>query len=256
MASAVINTSVEVSPRQDWKLSRLTPYENNTLVHKPEDVASLAAKIQEFGFVDPITVDEDGVILWGHKRRLAAIQLKLNTVPVVVVSGLTPSQKQALRIAHNKEGRKSDWDADALLKELKDLETQAIDLSATGFSVVEIESLFRDLKTLEASTFGQSSEPGNQDSPQPSTAELTFDDDPEAYPEDDQEGQSYTQTTAGESDVDEPPTSSVRVLQLFFDDNTIEEAMELIDALHPRFGTTTPTACVLAALRCLNSLGA
>lgn len=245
----VINSSVQVSQRQEWKVSRLKPYENNTLVHTAEDVSSLATKIQEYGFVDPITVDEDGVILWGHKRRLAAIQLKLATVPVVVVTGLSAAQKQALRIAHNKEGRKSEWDTGALLQELKSLEDQAFSLEGTGFGVDEIDTLFKDLKALEASVL-PASEPSYTPDPEP---ELVFDDPTDGEPglvQDHPAADTYDGYNPTD-EVDTAPTSSVRVLQLFLDEETIEEAMDLIEALHLRFGTSTPTACVLAALRYL-----
>jgi ParB-like chromosome segregation protein Spo0J len=143
-------SKVQLSQRQDWKLSRLKPYDNNPLNHDPSAVSSLAEKIREFGFVDPITVDEDGVILWGHKRRLAAMELKLETVPVVVVSGLTEIQKQTLRISHNQEGRKSAWDIKALVAELEDLEDKAGDLSLTGFTPAEIQGFFKELTKLES----------------------------------------------------------------------------------------------------------
>lgn len=241
MGAATINPKIQISPRQDWKLSRLTPYENNPLRHDPADVRSLAAKIVEFGFVDPITVDEAGVILWGHKRRLAAIELKLDTVPVVVISGLSDAQKTALRIAHNKEGRKSAWDTDALVAELRRLEDVAFSVEATGFDDAEIAELFAGLKAFEASTLPSSAPVTGNATPKTATADLTFE------PVEGGPAELFGGDVA--STLDAAPTSSVRVLQLYLDDDSLVEVNDLIDALNPRFGTTTPTACILAALR-------
>ena len=90
------------------KLSEIKPYPGNPRVNDAA-VAAVAASIREFGFRQPIVVDEDGVIIVGHTRWKAARKLGLETVPVHVAMGLTPAQVKAYRLADNKTGELSDW---------------------------------------------------------------------------------------------------------------------------------------------------
>ena len=91
------NLPVELMSQGD-----LVPYEKNTKIHTPEQVSKIAAAIKEFGFDQPIVVDKNLVIIKGHGRRLASLELGLKKVPVVVRTDLTDEQIRALRIVDNK----------------------------------------------------------------------------------------------------------------------------------------------------------
>lgn len=114
----------------------LTPYENN-----PRDndasVPRVKASIQEFHFQNPILVDPDGVVIAGHTRLKAALELGLAEVPVVVVDDLTPEQVRAYRLADNKAGEASEWLDVMLAEELAMIE--GIDMSEFGFDVPEVD---------------------------------------------------------------------------------------------------------------------
>lgn len=101
----------------------------------------MARSISEFGFRQPIVVDEAGVIIAGHTRWKAARELGLETVPVHVAAGLTPSQIKAYRIADNKIAELAEWDADLLPVELTELRGMDFDLDLLGFSTEELEKL-------------------------------------------------------------------------------------------------------------------
>jgi DNA modification methylase len=102
----------------------LIPYEDNPRTHPPEQITQLTTLIKRYGFHEShaIAVDEDGVILWGHGRQEAAIAAGLDSVPVEVIPGLSDADKRALRIADNGIAEQSDWDMDALQRELDALQ--------------------------------------------------------------------------------------------------------------------------------------
>lgn len=106
------------------------PYENNPRKNK-DAVEYVANSIKEFGFQQPIVVDKDGVIVAGHTRYLAAMQLGLNKVPVVVADKLSDEQVKAYRLADNKTNEQSFWDFDLLDVELEGIE--GIDMEDFGF---------------------------------------------------------------------------------------------------------------------------
>ncbi len=122
------------------------PYENN-----PRDnhraVAKVAASLNNFGWRQPIVVDEDMVILAGHTRLQAAVSLGHTKVPVHVATGLTEKQKRAYRLADNKTGEYSTWLDDALKNEIEALQIpdddgdEVFDLSLTGFSDKQIAKM-------------------------------------------------------------------------------------------------------------------
>ena len=85
-----------------WPMAKLLPYARNARTHSNEQVAQIAASIAEFGFTNPILAGADGVIVAGHGRLAAAQKLGLETVPVVVLDHLTPTQRRALVIADNR----------------------------------------------------------------------------------------------------------------------------------------------------------
>jgi ParB-like chromosome segregation protein Spo0J len=88
----------------------LIPYALNSRTHSDEQVAQLAASIREFGFTNPVLVDEQNNLIAGHGRLLAARKLKLEKVPAVVVTGLDDRKRRALVIADNKLALNAGWD--------------------------------------------------------------------------------------------------------------------------------------------------
>src|SRR5262245_26830061 len=125
-------------------VAEITPYENNPRIND-QAVAAVAASIREFGFRQPIVVDELFVIIVGDTRLKAALKLGLKQVPVHVAKGLTPEQIRAYRIADNQTNRLSDWDTDRLIAELKELEQGDYDLTLLGFSADDLEALLDDV---------------------------------------------------------------------------------------------------------------
>jgi DNA modification methylase len=121
-------------------ISTIHPYANNPRVNDPA-VQAVAASIRAFGFRQPIVVDADGVIVVGHTRYKAALQLGLETVPVHVALGLSPAQLKAYRLADNQTATLARWDEERLPLELAQLQQQDIDLSLTGFSTEELMRL-------------------------------------------------------------------------------------------------------------------
>lgn len=116
-----------------WPTEKLVPYIRNARTHSEEQVAQIAASIVEFGFTNPILAGSDGVIVAGHGRLAAAQKLGLDTVPVVVLDHLTPTQRRALIIADNRIAENAGWD-DAMLRiELQSLQEDGFNLDITGF---------------------------------------------------------------------------------------------------------------------------
>jgi DNA modification methylase len=122
------------------KLSEIRPYENNPRLNDAA-VDAVAASIREFGFRQPIVVDEQGIIVVGHTRYKAAVKLGLETVPVHVAVGLTPAQLKVYRIADNQTSRLSEFDHDKLTAELVELQKLDFDLDLTGFTPEELVGL-------------------------------------------------------------------------------------------------------------------
>ena len=122
---------------EERPISSIRPYPGNPRLNDAA-VDAVAASIREFGFRQPIVVDEQGVIIVGHTRYLAAIKLGLETVPVHVAVGLSPAQAKAYRIADNQTATLSQWDNDRLPIELAELQEMGFDMDLTGFSADEL----------------------------------------------------------------------------------------------------------------------
>jgi len=124
-----------------WPLDRLIPHARNARTHSEEQVAQIAGSIAEFGFVNPVLVGDDGVIVAGHGRVLAARKLGLAEVPVIVLSHLTPTQRRALMIADNQIATNAGWNDEMLAAELAALRNENVDLGLLGFDEDEIDRL-------------------------------------------------------------------------------------------------------------------
>jgi ParB-like chromosome segregation protein Spo0J len=105
---------------ETWQLARLQPYAKNAKAHGPDQVAKIAASMAEFGWTVPCLVSEDGELIAGHGRVLAATQLGLTEAPVIVLGHLTEAQRRAYRIADNKLTELGKWDEALLSAELND----------------------------------------------------------------------------------------------------------------------------------------
>ncbi len=111
-----------------WPLERIRPYPRNARKIPQVAVDKVATSIRAFGWQQPIVVEPDGVILAGHVRRLAALQLKLTEAPVAVASGLSPEQARAYRLADNRSHDEAKWDDGILALELGELQGLSPDL--------------------------------------------------------------------------------------------------------------------------------
>lgn len=122
-------------------LSELLPYARNAKKHSEAQVAQLAASLREWGWTIPLLVDEEGTIIAGHGRVLAAQRLEWTEAPVMVARGWTPAQVRAYRIADNRLAQNSAWDLDLLSAELDDLRDMAADMQLLGFEAAELNDL-------------------------------------------------------------------------------------------------------------------
>lgn len=122
-------------------VTTLNPYGNNSRTHSDDQIKQIVASIKEFGFTNPILIDENDVIIAGHGRLLAAKNLSMEEVPTITLTGLTDEQKIAYVIADNKLALNAGWDNEKLVSELKNLMDLDYDLGLTGFDPEEIEDL-------------------------------------------------------------------------------------------------------------------
>ncbi|MGA0570044.1 site-specific DNA-methyltransferase [Variovorax sp. VNK109] len=120
----------------------LKAWPNNPRKHPPRQIAQLRAAIQSFGFTAPILLNEAGVVLSGHGRLQAALELKLEEVPTRTVSGWSLAQQRAFVLSDNKIGMLSSWDEELLLEEMELLIKDDFELELTAFSTAEIDLMF------------------------------------------------------------------------------------------------------------------
>ncbi len=119
----------------------LIPFANNARTHSDEQIAQIAASIREFGFNNPILVDGERGIIAGHGRLLGARKLGLDTVPVIELAHLSPTQKRAYILADNRLAENAGWDKELLALELTDLKLSEFDLDLLGFTDDELNEL-------------------------------------------------------------------------------------------------------------------
>ena len=123
------------------KVQELIPYLNNSRTHSEEQVNQICASINEFGFTNPLLIDEKDMIIAGHGRLLASKKLGMEEVPCIVLEGLTEAQKKAYIIADNKMALNAGWDEELLKIELENLKELDFDLELTGFNVDELDDI-------------------------------------------------------------------------------------------------------------------
>lgn len=126
----------------------LIPYVNNSRTHSDEQVTQVAASIKEFGFTNPILIDENNGIIAGHGRLMAAKKLKLEQVPTITLVGLSEAQRKAYVIADNKLALNAGWDLELLKIEIDELKDLDFDIDLLGFNADELADLIPEIETL------------------------------------------------------------------------------------------------------------
>ncbi len=122
-------------------VSKIIPYARNPRKNDGLPVAKTKASLQEFGWQQPIVIDAQNIIIVGHTRFKAALELGMTEVPCHIAANLTPAQVKAYRIADNKTGEFSEWDMDLLVLEFEDLKIEGFDLDLTGFEAGEVAGI-------------------------------------------------------------------------------------------------------------------
>jgi DNA modification methylase len=134
----MINPSDKI---EKWSIDKVFPYANNSRTHSEEQVSQIAASMKEWGWTNPVLVDESGQIIAGHGRILAARKLGITEVPVVIAEGWSEAKKKAYVIADNKLALNAGWDDSVLRLEFEELKNLDFDLELTGFTLDEINDL-------------------------------------------------------------------------------------------------------------------
>lgn len=132
------------------KVSDLIPYARNARTHSDVQINQLVSSFREWGFTNPVLIDEQDNIIAGHGRVLAASKAGMDQVPVVVVEGLTEAKRKALVLADNKLALNAGWDIDMLSAELEELGEADFDLSLIGFDDKELNALLTDASGSES----------------------------------------------------------------------------------------------------------
>lgn len=138
---------------EKWAIDKLIPYARNSRTHSDEQISQIAASIKEWGWTTPVLVDEQGGIIAGHGRTLAAQRLKMTEVPVMMAKGWSEAKKRAYIIADNKLGLNAGWDNEMLALELDELGNMGFDLDLTGFSAEEIRELVFGVDEVDDSKY-------------------------------------------------------------------------------------------------------
>lgn len=134
---------------QYFKRANLKRYDRNVMIHSDAQVQQIAASIKQFGWTNPVLIDELGEIIAGHGRLAAAEVLRIDDIPTIMLSGLTEDEKRAYRLADNKLPLGAGWDNELLKLEITDLLDADFDIRMTGFSQQEIDDLLIDIAIAE-----------------------------------------------------------------------------------------------------------
>lgn len=126
---------------EQLKTEDLLSYARNSRTHSEAQVDQIAASIKEFGFTNPVLIDNENQIIAGHGRVMAARKLKLEEVPCIRLGHLTETQKRAYVIADNKLALNAGWDDELLALEIAELKDEDFDINLLGFSKEELKEL-------------------------------------------------------------------------------------------------------------------
>ncbi|MBZ0130228.1 MAG: site-specific DNA-methyltransferase [Rhodobacteraceae bacterium] len=150
---------------ETWPIDRLRPYVRNAKVHGDDQVAKIAASVAKFGWTVPCMVADDGELIAGHGRVLAATMLGLKEVPVIRLGHLDEAERRAYRIADNKLTEMGDWD-DALLRdEIAGLLAEDFDLTLLGITDEDLDALLQDPDVGDGATEGEDDIPEPPEDP-------------------------------------------------------------------------------------------
>lgn len=150
MTEQTIGTAWPADQVERRKVADLLPYARNSRTHSEEQVAKIARSIEEFGWTIPVLIDEEGTLIAGHGRIMAAKLIGIEEVPVMVARGWSEDKRRAYVIADNKLAEEAGWD-EALLKiELGDLRASGFDFTLTGFDAAFLDGLGDEVKKREA----------------------------------------------------------------------------------------------------------
>jgi hypothetical protein len=138
----------EFPPHRIERVENLVPFEGNARTHPPASIDKLAKLITEFGWTSPILVAGRKIIA-GHARRLAALKLGMETVPVIDLKHLTPLQREACILSDNRSALDGGWDEVLLTDALERLSEGGFDLPLTAFDDGELNGLLDDPEPLE-----------------------------------------------------------------------------------------------------------
>lgn len=148
-----------------WPIERLRPYARNARLHSDHQVAVLAANMLTFGWTMPCMISDDGELISGHGRILAATKLGLCKIPVMRMSHLDEDKRRALRVSDNSVGDLAEWDELNLGLEIIDLQTLGFDTDLLGFSPEFLDNLLRAAQGLDEAD--NASTEGEDDIPEP-----------------------------------------------------------------------------------------
>ncbi|MFC3530388.1 site-specific DNA-methyltransferase [Paracoccus mangrovi] len=151
-------------------VGQLVPYARNARTHSDDQVAQIAASMAEFGFTNPILIGEDGVIIAGHGRLMAAQRLGLSEVPVIVLAHLNAAQRRALVVADNKIALNAGWDTEILLEQIELIRADGFDIDLVGFSDDELGELLAEIEAPETAGALE----GEDDIPEPPAEPVTL----------------------------------------------------------------------------------
>jgi DNA modification methylase len=132
---------------ENVSLDKIMPYASNAKKHPESQIQQIIGSIMQFGMNNPLLIDQDGEIIAGHGRYLAARALKLDDIPVIRLSHLSEEQKRAYRIADNKISENGGgWDEELLKLDIEELQImmEELDITDTGFSTIEIDTMFSE----------------------------------------------------------------------------------------------------------------
>jgi len=124
----------------ELQVEDIIPYDNNPRFNEGA-VEKVMEGIKEFGFQNPILVDVNNVIIAGHTRLKAALEIGLKKVPCIVSEELSPEQVKAFRITDNRTSEFAEWDTRLLIGEIDELDLSGFDVDMTGFELVDIEKI-------------------------------------------------------------------------------------------------------------------
>lgn len=130
-------------------VGKLLRYAKNSRTHSDEQVEQLVNSIREFGFTNPVLIDEKNELIAGHGRLAAAEILEMDKVPAIRLSNLSEKQKKAYRIADNKLALNAGWDMQLLAEEVKELMDDDFDIDLLGFNDAELDEMLTDEQPQE-----------------------------------------------------------------------------------------------------------